>query len=207
MVIADYREREVAAHLKEIGATVSTMPLQVGDFVCSKRIVVERKDHSDYVNSVIDGRIFEQSERMRNSFEKSIIIIEGSSDRVISENAYLASLAKLASYDGVSLIRTKSPEETAKTIFWIAKKEQEEKRLMPVAKLGKKPYTAKEMQEWVVASLPGVSGVISKRLLDHFGTVESVMKAEEKDLTKVKGVGRSLAKRIRSVVVKKYHSD
>lgn len=204
VVVTDYREREVAEHLRSLGAVVNMMNLEVGDFICSNRIVVERKDHSDYVSSIVDGRIFDQIERMKENFEKGIVVIEGSSDRKISENAYIASVAKLVIGNGVSIIHTRNSQETAKMIFWIAKKEQEEEGRDILFKVGKKPKETKEFQEMVVAGLPGVSSVIARRLLEHFGSVEKIFTANEEELVKVRGVGKVLAQRIRKLLVEKY---
>ena len=87
VVIADYREKEVIGHLKNLGASVNEMSLKVGDFACSSNgIVIERKTHSDFVSSIIDGRIFEQLKYLKENYEKPVVIVEGFSDREINEN-------------------------------------------------------------------------------------------------------------------------
>ena len=45
---------------KAWGAEVDRRQLDVGDFLCSSRVVVERKSRSDFESSVIDGRLFSQ---------------------------------------------------------------------------------------------------------------------------------------------------
>lgn len=203
-IIADYREKEVIERLEKIGAVVNKQPLEIGDFIVSDKIVFERKTHSDFVSSIIDGRLFEQVYNMKNNFEKTILIVEGSSNREINENAFRAALASVVVNDGVSILNTKNPEDTAKTIFWIAKKDQEEKKSDVVFKVGKKPLDENRLKEMIVASLPGVSNVISKRLLEHFGSVEKIFLASEGELKKVKGVGDKLAKNIRKLVTSNY---
>lgn len=204
VVISDYREREVNEHLKKLGAIVNEQPLEVADFIASDRVCIERKTHSDFVSSIIDGRIFEQSKNMKENFEKSIIIVEGNSDREINENAMKGAVASILIDFDMSIVHTKNPFDTAKTIFWIAKKEQEENKRTVSFKVGKKPKEAKRLQEEIVSGLPGVSNVISKRLLEHFGTVEKVFRADEKELKKVKGIGKKLAERIKKISTAKY---
>jgi Fanconi anemia group M protein len=94
--------------------------------------------------------------------------------------------------------------DTAKTIFWIAKKEQEEKGHEIAFKVGKKPKEVKKLQEKIVACLPGVSTILSKRLLEKFKSVEKIFTADEKELEKVSGIGKKLARRIRKVLTTKY---
>lgn len=203
LIIYDYREREIAELLKKLGAVVSEQPLDVGDFATSKETVIERKTHSDFVSSIIDGRLFEQAERMKDNYDNTIMIIEGNSDRGISENALRGAIASMIVDFGITILATKNPYETAKTIYWIAKREQVGGKAVAF-KTGKKPVNVKRMQEFMVASIPGVSSVLAKRLLDRFDTVEKVFTADEKNLTDVERIGKKLAKRIRDVLTKKY---
>lgn len=203
-VISDYREREVSEALKLFGAHVNKTSLAVGDFVCSDRLVVERKDHSDFVGSIIDGRIFDQAQRMREGFQRPVFIIEGNSNRDISVNALKAAVATLATNFGASVISTKNPRDTALTVFWLAKKEQQEAGREISIRVGKKPKDDRRLAEQIVCGLPGVSTVICKRLLERFGTVEGVFSASEEELMEVEGIGKKMAKRIRKVLEKKW---
>jgi ERCC4-type nuclease len=203
-VVSDYREREVSEALKLFGAHVNKTSLAVGDFVCSDRLVVERKDHSDFVGSIIDGRIFDQAQRMREEFQKPVFIIEGNSNRDISVNALKAAVATLATNFGASVISTKNPRDTALTVFWLAKKEQQEAGREISIRVGKKSKDDRRLAEQIVCGLPGVSTVICKRLLERFGTVEDVFRASEEELMEVEGIGKKMAKRVRKVLEKKW---
>jgi len=205
VVIADYREKDVIQYLKSMGAIVNEIKLEVGDFICSEsRIAVERKTHSDFVSSIIDGRIFEQAKVLKENFERPVILVEGYSNRKISGNALKAALASLIVDFGISLLNTRNPYDTARTVYWIAKKEQEENRKEVGFKVKKKPKELRFLQERIVASIPGVSTILSKRLLEHFGSVEKVFSAKEEELKKVKGIGEKLASKIRKVLTEKY---
>lgn len=204
VVVCDYREKSVTKFLKDLGAKVNISPLKVGDFVCSDRVVVERKEHSDFVSSIIDGRIFEQARNMREEFKKPVFIIEGSSNRDININVVKATLASLATKSGASVISTKNEKDTALTIFWLAKKEQQEEKRGVLIKVGKKPKDEKLLQEKIICGLPGVSTVTSKKLLGHFGSVENVFKANEEELVEVEGIGKKLAERVRKIAKKRY---
>lgn len=59
-------------------------------------------------------------------------------------------------------------------------------------------------QRFVVEGLPGVSSVLAERLLQHFGSVEAVMRASEEELMRVKGIGRVKARRIRELLTLRY---
>ena len=204
VVFCDYREKEVSEALKLFGAHVNKAALVVGDFVCSDRLVVERKDHGDFVGSIIDGRIFDQAARMRGSYEKPVFIIEGHSDRDMSVNALKAAVATLAVEFGASVISTKNPKDTALTVFWLAKKEQQDNKREISLRVKKKSKDGNLLREQIVCGLPGVSRVLSKRLLEHFGTVEAIFCADEQELMEIEGIGKKLSKNIRETLSKRW---
>jgi ERCC4-type nuclease len=80
VVYVDERERssKVPQLLIEKGVTVIFKFLDVGDYVISNRIGIERKTAIDFAKSIADGRLFDQASRLLQTFEKAIIVIEGS---------------------------------------------------------------------------------------------------------------------------------
>lgn len=205
VIIADYREKEIIENLKSLGANVNEMNLKVGDFVCSgDGVVIERKTHSDFVSSITDGRMFEQLQHLKENYEKPIIIVEGFSDREINENALKATIASLITKFNVSFINTKNSLDTAKMVYWLAKKEQEDVHKVLGFKQGKKPKETKLLQEYVLSSIPGISKVLATRLLEKFGSIEQVVNAQEMELSKVKGVGKNLAGKVKKLLTNKY---
>lgn len=204
LIICDYREKDIIESLKKLGVLVNAQNLEVGDFIISESVGIERKTHSDFISSIIDGRIFEQASLLKKSFEKPIIIIEGYSDREINENVLKAALATLIIDFGISMLTTKNSLDTAKTIFWIAKKEQVENRKEIGIKVGKKPKELKKIQEFIICSFPGISTTLGKRLLEKFGSLEKIFNASEIELAKVKGISKNLAKKIKKILISSY---
>ena len=205
LVIADYREREVIENLKSLGASINEMNLKVGDFVCSgDGVVVERKALSDFVSSIFDGRIFEQLRYLKENYERPVIIVEGNSNREIDDNALKATVASLVSKFNASFINTRNIADTAKMVYWLAKKEQENDNVFLGFKHGKKPKETAKLQEFVLAAIPGISSVLAKRLLQNFGSIEKVVNASELELSKVKGVGKKSANKIKKLLTNKY---
>lgn len=204
VIVCDYREKEVIEHLKGIGAVVNERGLEIGDFFCSRKVCIERKTHSDFIGSIIDGRIFEQAAHLRENFEKPIVIIEGYSNRKINENALKAAIASLLVDFNISILTTRNPFDTAKTIYWLAKREQEEKKAEIGIKVGKKPKEMKRLQEFIIAGIPGISLTLAKRLLKKFGSVEKVFVADESELKEVEGIGEKLTKKIKKILTINY---
>jgi len=187
VIVSDFREKEVIENLKKLGAIVNEQPLEVGDFICSENAAVERKTYDDFISSVIDGRVFEQAENLKKNFKKPIIIIEGYSNREFNDNAFKAAVASLLVDYGVSLLNTRDEYETAKNIFWIAKKEQSEGRIGVSIRVGKKPKNEKELIEFVFSSLPGISVKTARKIMENFNSPKDFFMSSERQMVKILG--------------------
>ncbi|MFN6992276.1 MAG: ERCC4 domain-containing protein [Fervidobacterium sp.] len=205
VVLVDDREsNNIPFYLKEFGCTVNIQRLEVGDFIISDRTCIERKSAEDFTSSVINGRVFQQAEEMKRNFEKNFLIIEGKNlDGRITENALKAAIATLTLKYGVDVITTDNDKETARMLYWMAKKEQEEFKRIVGIKGKKKPKEIEHIQEYFLSSLPGISTVLSKRLLDHFKNIKNIINANEDELAKVKGISKNHAKRLCEIFNKK----
>ena len=96
------------------------------------------------------------------------------------------------------------PEETADLLEVVARREQEadDREVSVHGEKGGKTLT--ERQEYVVSSVAEVGPVTARALLEHFGSVEAVMTADEEALRAVDGVGEVTAERIREVTGSDY---
>jgi len=208
-VIVDSRElrSEVVKRLRELGARIEVINLEVGDYVVSDRVAVERKTVEDFLNSIIQkDRLFSQVAKLKSAYSRPVIIIEGENlyRGGMHPNAVRGAIASLVIDFGVPVLRTSSPKETAELIFAMARREQEEKRRGVVEHAAKTKRTLKEEQEHIVSAISNVGGVIAKNLLDYFQTIEKIATAEEDELAKVPKVGRKIAKQIRRVMTTPY---
>jgi ERCC4-type nuclease len=198
-IAVDSREDNFFAQaLKGMGAEVQVSTLPVGDFICSDRAIVERKTRSDFESSVIDGRLFEQLSRLFDSYSRVIIVVEGSeSAGILQKASLLGAYASVITDYGAAVFFTRSPESTAELVFAIARHEQiAEKRTLRIS--GRpKGRTLSQNQQAIVEMLPMVGPKMAVSLLMHFGTVENIAKATEKELLDVESLGEKKARAIR----------
>jgi Fanconi anemia group M protein len=207
LIIADYRENNnlVIDRLKNLGALVRTLPLKVGDFICSDRICIERKGGNDFVSSLIDGRLFEQAREMKDNFSKPIFLVEGNYyKQEMNDNAIKSALASIIIDYDIPIVFTRDEIDTAKTIFWIAEREQIIHKRIVGIKGKKKPKQMEDLQESFISGLPGVSTVLSRRILNKFKTIKNFSNVRESELSEVKGIGKTLAKRLHILLNKEY---
>ena len=182
--------------------------LEYADYVLSSRCGVEIKTVSDFVDSIIDGRLLEQIKNMKNNFERPVIVIEGSEDiysvRNVHHNSILGMMATIAVSYGIPIIQTKNFKETASLLQIIARREQAETSKDFNVHADRKPTTLKEQQEYFVSSLPGINLTLSKPLLKHFKTIKNIVNASAEELQKVEKIGPAKAKQIKDVVDSEY---
>ncbi|WP_456374073.1 DEAD/DEAH box helicase [Methanocaldococcus sp.] len=201
-IIVDVREKNIAKLLHKY-ADVELKTLEVGDYVLSDRVVVERKTSEDFVNSIIDKRLFSQLKNLKK-VEKPLLIIEGENFSRIHENALKGAILSVIFDFGIPILFTKNVDETVDLLIKIAEKEQLKEKRPITIRYGKTTMSLKEQQRFIVESLPDVGGALADRLLKHFKTVERVFTAKEDELMEVEGVGEERAKKIRKVLTAKY---
>ena len=212
-ILADVREKYsgVVNALYDEGALIELKALPIGDFLCSSRVAVEVKRPSDFVSSIIDGRLLSQMKDLKKAFERPVVIIEETKDiysvRNVSANAIRGMLATIAVSYGIPVLHTKSSVETAEMILAIAKREQEENSNSFAPHKNKQAATLKEMQEYVVSSFPLIGPKLAKPLLRQFRTIRNIVNAPEEELKKVELIGEKKAKEIRNVMDMEYRDD
>lgn len=208
LVIVDPRERSLARMLESMGVGVTLRVLEVGDYVVSDRVGIERKTADDFVDSLVgaERNIFAQLKDLARSYERPILILEGRDlyARQVHPNAIRGALASIAVDFGVAIIPTADEDETVSVIAAIARREQHAGGGAPHAHGKKTHRTLKEQQEYLVSSIPGVGNAMAKNLLRHFGSVERVFAASAEELKEVELVGPKTAERIRELVGGEY---
>ncbi len=205
-IFVDKREMKsgIPEKLRNLGIQVKEITLEVGDYLISERVVIERKSANDFVNSIIDGRLFEQAMNLVNNFQRPVIIIEGKfPERGMHPNAIRGAIASLVMDYGITVMQTKDPDETAEFLAIMAKRELKNGGLARL-RGEKKPITDKELQLYLVEGLPGVGPELARRLLQKFKTVEGVFTASEKELKEVEKLGPKKAKEIRRILTKEW---
>jgi Fanconi anemia group M protein len=209
-LFADYREKTTGTvkELVELGVSVKLDMLQCADYVLSSRVGVELKTSADFVDSLVDGRLLEQLKTLKRSYERPLIILQGTQDlyslRNVHPNAIRGMLGTIAVSYGIPILYTKDEKDSAALLLSIAKREQQEDKKEFSPHADRKPMTLKEQQEYLVSCLPSVGPQLAKELLKSFGSVAGIFAATEQELKKVDGVGEKIAKQIRTIVISPY---
>ena len=179
--------------------------LDVGD-VLARGIVFEMKASADFVSSVFDGRLFQQITSMTEHYPRSFILVHGT---YFETQLIYDSRSKVHNFPGIvasciargcTPLFTGSLDASLGIIDLISAKCTDGKiRDRPIKKT-----SMKDRQLSIVCSLPGVSDTRAKALLSHFGSIQGILDASEKELIEVKDVGEKTASKIRRIIQKTY---
>lgn len=209
LITVDMREQRsgVPAHIERSGKViVQYADLPVGDYVLSESVVVERKESVDFVNSILDRRLFGQVAHMKATYLRPVIILEGDpflTRSAINPEALRGALSWLTVIEGINLVYSKNAADTANYLEVMARHAQEGLGY-EISLRASKPKNLVVLSQFAVEGLPSVGPVMAKKLLEHFGSVEKVFASTVDQLCEVKGVGRKTADQIRELVAFQY---
>ena len=188
-IIIDYREKNslVNASLIQLGFETELRELKVGDYIV-KDTVIERKTISDFQTSMINKRIFNQIEELKQ-YENKLIIIEGLENKElyndyqmngINANAIRGFLLSITLKHKIPVIFTKNAFDTAKFIEVLSKKKAKEASL----NVTKKNLTKKEQMQFILESFSGIGPKNAKKLLEELGNLKNIYSASQEELQK-----------------------
>ena len=201
----------VARTLADMGIFVLPVPDDDGEidrYVISKRLAVERRSANSFVNGIMDKTLFTNAIHLRGNFRLPVLIVEGAVNyehRGFDPQAVRGALSAMLLEYGLNVLSTQNMEETIHLIVMMARQEQigiPNISLVPK----RKAATLPDMQRRVVEMLPGCGRVMAKDLLQHFGSVERLVRASIDELREVRGVGAKKAKVIQQVLNAEYEA-
>ena len=205
-VVVDDRESDAGVlhaltAMEGVHAVTSRLPL--GDYLVDDKLLFERKTLDDLVASIKDGRLFRQCLRLAASKRRGIVILEGTTgdvtSRGMSREAIQGALISISVIMGIPLLRSRDAEETARLMIYTARQVSATVS-GAIARHGVRPKGKRRNQIEVLQALPGIGPARAKRLLDNFGTVEGVMRAEAEELAQLPGIGMVTAQAVRWVL-------
>lgn len=207
-IIADDRENSIAKELSKKEIKIDKKRLDVADFVVSEETAIERKRTDDFVDSLIDQRLFEQIQELQQ-YNNPIIIIEGENlytHRDIEPDAIRGTLSSIATDYQIPILWTEDKQETVKQLQNLAKREQKEKDKDIQVRATKNTQTQKETQKYIVAGLPNINTKTAEKLLNEFQNVQKIFTASKKELKQVEGIGDKKSEQIREIITKNYNN-
>ncbi|MDX1798847.1 MAG: ERCC4 domain-containing protein, partial [Candidatus Lokiarchaeia archaeon] len=208
-IIVDHREyrSNVVKNLHNLDVNIESQQLDVGDYILSSRIGVERKNVEDFLNSLINGKLFSQISKLREAYSRPLLVIEGEdllTRRNIKHNAIFGSLVSIMVDYGIPIFSTKDDIETANLLYVAAKREQKKDKKSVNLRGEKSSMSIEEQQQFIIEGLPNISSILAKRLLIKFSNIKAIINASEKELQEVNGIGKNISSKIIDILNNEY---
>jgi DNA excision repair protein ERCC-4 len=209
-IVADTREATsgIPKLLEKKGIYVQTKTLDVGDYVAGE-YVVERKTVRDFLSSLYGGRLFEQAQRISQTYSNYLLVVEGDVQETLSDlknpRVFWGTLLALGLNFNFKVFFTLDREQTTDFLYVLVQTAHRKAgAIRPI--LVKKPRmaTVKDRQLSILESLPTIGPKLAERLLESYGSVRRVFAASPTELGVKGGIGRARAKRIQEVLDAEY---
>lgn len=205
-IIADDREHlsgipEILSRVDNLDLQIARLPL--GDYQINDHIIFERKTLNDFIQSIIDGRLFSQASRLASSNYNPAIILEGTTkdiaDRKMPRQTIQGAIINLSLIMGIPILRSMDAEETAKLLIYTAR-QINSFATGNINRPGYRPKGKRRRQLYILQGLPGIGRKRANLLLEKFQTVQAVFSADADALASVEGIGENTAEQIRNCV-------
>ncbi len=151
---------------------------------------------ADFVASLKNGRLWEQTDEMGRRSHRPVLIVEGDffGYRVLSYEARRGAALYIARYWNVSFIQTRDAKDTVAWLKTLARHVDDKAQEPSVPK----PKDLAGQQLRMLQGIQGIGPGRARELLKRFGTPLAVVNASEKDLAAV--VGPKTAEKVFSFV-------
>ncbi|KAI8369465.1 uncharacterized protein BYT42DRAFT_584566 [Radiomyces spectabilis] len=205
-VIVDMREfrSSLPPILYAEGVKILPYTLQVGDYILSPEMCVERKSIADLIQSFRSGRLYTQCENMCLYYKKPILLIEFDQSKSFSlqslsdmkSNIVLTDLSsKLVlltlTFPKIRIIWSSSPHETA-AVFKELKKTSEEPSADAAAAVGAEgteemDTTHNMTPQEILRNLPGITSKNYRIIMSNMENLEELTNSTEDRIQKLIG--------------------
>jgi Fanconi anemia group M protein len=180
---------------------VQMVHLATGDYLIDNAVLIERKSVSDFVASLVDGRLFPQVARLAHSRYRALLLIEGPPPTSIPDvhpHSVEGALVSIAAMWRLPVLHSSDSEQSVRTLRFLA--DQVYGSHEPILRrFDRKPKRLASRRLFLLQGLPGIGPALARRLLGHFGSIERVFTTNASALAEVPGVGAKKAARIREL--------
>eukprot|EP00040_Diaphanoeca_grandis_P031254 m.186662 g.186662 ORF g.186662 m.186662 type:complete len:1016 (-) comp32275_c4_seq6:246-3293(-) len=206
-VIVDMREfrSSLPSLIHARGMEISPVTIEVGDYILSPDMCVERKSVPDLIGSLNSGRLFKQATEMIRHYTNAILLIEfdedrpfsllGSGDSLTDEIEFKNTMSKLTlltiTFPQLRILWSRNPQVTAETFATLKKHfaEPDEETAAGFTPESLDPENSSDKfahgPRTFLSKLPGITSKNIRFIMDKVDTLEQLSKMDLTSLQKL----------------------
>ncbi len=198
MIHVNVHEPLEIINLLRTAAKIEVSNFTPGDY-CIGNIAIERKTLSDFLQSLVQKRLQEQLQRLKSCYQVCFLIVEVFDLRYFHNiQAIYGALLSIMLEMNVRIIFTHTKEQTAAVILLLAGYHNSSNQEMPLQHQPKNT-TLQQQQIQMLRSIPQVGRKRARLLLQRFGSIQAIFKAQERELLAVSGIGAETIESMRRI--------
>lgn len=190
---------------KDKGYEVSIQELPTGDYLFNNKIVMEFKTWPDFMASITDGRLWNESQKQMENYDIHFVVIHGTNrdyaeayqHNGIEDKHITGAIARLLTYTKI-IYGPKTIEDTFELMRITAEKCQDDKTLIRQFDTKSVNY-AFNVLAYVIDD---IGGERAKNIVNtlNLKTIKDVTNLTYEELVKVPGIGDALAKKVLTAI-------
>ena len=211
-LIIDSRENSNLFEYVELEASLLNVPtekqwLEIGDYVFSD-VCFEAKSTIDFLQSVINKRLWNQIDNMDRHYEHTFVVIHGSLHEMLAYpkyvkmdipermllNKFWGAICKIVLDTDTRVFYTESKKKAAKFITSVSKSRPINRKVISPSLL--KRITTEDLRVDMLCTIKGVSESKAKKLIEVYGSIMEIGEANASELSNMDGIGLTIAQRI-----------
>ena len=186
---------EYVSYLKEDSRVhVVDKLLKSGDVVINN-LGIERKTVNDFLLTLNEGRLFDQLQNLKLSFPRQLLLIEGTGLRIhLDQERFYGIYVRIAVGWQIPILHTQDGRQTASCLVRICNQDAHASAGPIRARPRNPSYKNDSIAFRMLMEIPLIGPKSATALLSHFGNVEAILGATERELVRVDGIGKKLAR-------------
>ena len=218
-LVIDSREHsDLTKHVveKAVGYNIKMKKewLEVGDYIFND-VCFEAKSSFDFLQSVMNKRLWNQLDNMDRNFPNNLVIVYGSFDaafrqnskhnksdidrrtlRVMLKKKFYGAMGKIILDTDCNLLWFKDAQTAAEMICVMCKMQPHDRPIYTPRIIKQKKITTTDLRVDVLMTIKGISEKKAKILLGEFGSIMEIGEAHTVEIEMLDGFGNVLANRI-----------
>jgi len=187
--------------------------LEIGDYVFQD-VCFEAKSSFDFLQSVINKRLWNQMDNMDRAYDNNLVIVYGSfidgyskwaknvktkpftNQKRIIKNKYYGAMGKIILDTDCNLIWCPTEENAAQIIAVVCKMKPINRDIYVPRLIKHKKISTSDLRIDILTTIKGLSESKAKILIKKYGSIMEIGETSSKELQEIDGIGKVLANRI-----------